>query len=314
MMLQSSTSSEESASRSRATQAIRATFALALAIMSLVLVALQTRVGDSAGESSPQTAGVLLQARSWWVLQARARAQGESMMKSLSVLTTQPDRARPLARAEHSQPVHATAVLAADPGIPRLICRDRLQRYADLLADSPLYDMPFKAFGCGQDDCKCAMNKLETQPALCWPPTVPVWARQQEHYVKLATPDPTFYSCQWRSELGKSLASPVLCHPCLALVDAKRLSMKTAECVGITRQYNENDNLWTMRTGKTAVASDEYTDEQLESLVLLRGLCRCACSGNPPPCVWETKYDSRLGGQVSRSYTCVRYVQIQALD
>lgn len=115
------------------------------------------------------------------------------------------------------------------------------------------------------------MIKLETQPALCWPPTVPVWAHQQEHYVKLATPDPTFYSCQWRSELGKSLASPMLGHPGLALVDAKRLCMKTAECAGITWQYNENENPWTMRTGKTAVASDEYTDEQLESL--------CCCGG-----------------------------------
>jgi len=138
MILQSSTSSEESASRSRATQAIRATFALALAIMSLVLVlALQTRLGDSAGKLSRQTAGVLLQARSWWALQARARAQGESMMKSLSVLTTQLDNALPWHRRSAANAVHATAVLAADPGIPRLICRDGLQRYADLLADSP---------------------------------------------------------------------------------------------------------------------------------------------------------------------------------
>ena len=69
----------------------------------------------------------------------------------------------------------------------------------------------------------------------------------------------------------------------LPIAEAKTKCMANTECIGITRKADENGNLWTLRSGSelTAPMSGDtplYTSEELESLVLQRGLCTCACS------------------------------------
>ena len=100
----------------------------------------------------------------------------------------------------------------------------------------------------------------------------------------------------------------------LPIAEAKTKCMANTECIGITRKADENGNLWTLRSGSelTAPMSGDtplYTSEELESLVLQRGLCTCACSGGPemtpPVCIWQAQYNKMLKGAVKRKDTCV---------
>ncbi|MGB1594094.1 MAG: hypothetical protein ACPIOQ_15175, partial [Promethearchaeia archaeon] len=68
------------------------------------------------------------------------------------------------------------------------------------------------------------MKTVETRPKVCFPSKVPVWARRQESYQSLALARPTYYSCQWRQELGKELSSPMAADA-LPIAEAKTKCM-----------------------------------------------------------------------------------------
>ena len=211
----------------------------------------------------------------------------------------------------HGALVHPRATVALDQAsMPRTTCADEFAPYADFLFTSVLYDAPFAEYGCAQDDCGCAVQKLATKPAVCWPYEVPVWARRQAHYQYLADPDATYSSCQWRSELKRYLADPISDEN-FPLLEAKRKCMDTPECGGITGQVHED--LWTLRRGTEAIPYAEGGDGK-ESLVIMRGLCACECSKGPPTCIWAPLYGKRLSKSLARKWTCISNETLPSLS
>ena len=146
---------------------------------------------------------------------------------------------------------------------------------------------------------------------------MPRTQRRQASYRHLANPTPTYFSCQWRSEKGKSLQNRIANRGVLLeglpLAEAKQKCMEMPSCGGLTRQKDIANNLWTLREGSEAFVplvddARKYTDEELESLIILRGLCSCHCSKAapaPPTCTWKPLYSKRLTYSVIRNLTCV---------
>ena len=47
--------------------------------------------------------------------------------------------------------------------LPRTVCKHELAAYMDRLYNLPLWDASFDGYGCPQDDCMCAANKIDTE-------------------------------------------------------------------------------------------------------------------------------------------------------
>jgi len=260
--------------------------AAASAAVLVLLVAAVMLVRDGGGADEPRALGrVQLAAAGAQTRALAARAPGREGD----------------AKKDRAVPPQAAANALAGVGIPRVVCAAQLAQYADIFSESNLYNAEFADMGCKAGDCACAVQKFEIAPRLCYPDRVPLWARRQPNYSYLAKPAPSYGSCQWRSEVGKSLADVVPGTMALPLLEAKHLCMKTPECSGLTLENKQ----WTLRKGTTPLAAASSSDTDVESLVLLRGLCTCECSTPPPVCAWAPSNNQRLSLGVSRSYTCV---------
>ena len=116
-----------------------------------------------------------------------------------------------------------------------------------------------------------------------------------------------YQSCQWLHVIGKVLAESLEDETtgrvdAMTLPEAKQSCMRNRNCGGVTQK---NKKLWTMRKGVTPMKSTDPRDADLESYVMLKGLCTCECSTKPPLCVWQEHVGERMGGGIERGLSCI---------